>query len=199
MKDNKFNLLILEDKETHWDKINNYLNSDYVIYDKNKSIKITSLYCAYKTSNAQHTGRCKTNLEEHFNPILNSFEDNSIICIIDINWNGMAIENTIGKADDKFGIDFYKEYLSQSHKIRGVIITTVGDVRKLKSELGGFENVISKKDDNNHYLTDDVLEKYKNCIDKIINARIEDEVKETKKLQNTSIPAEQAKSIANSK
>jgi len=206
MQNQNFNLLILEDREVHWDKINNYLSSDYVIYNKSESIKITSLYCAYKNAKAQHTGNCKTNLENHFNPILNSFADKSVICIIDINWNGMAIENTIGKKDDKYGIDFYRECLSQSDKIKGVIITTVGDVKKLKNDLGGFENVIPKKDKNNQYLTNEVLEKYKNCINKIINAAIDDEIKETTKLKKESstphsnqigIPTEQAKLISN--
>ena len=183
MENQEFNLLILEDREVHWDKINSYLKDDYVIYDKQKSLKITSLYCAYKDLKTHHTGRCKTTLDDHFNPILNSFAKKSLICIIDINWSGTEIENKIGEKDDKYGKDFFKEYLSQSDKIKGVIITTVGDVQKLRGELGGFENVISKKGENNQYLTPEVLEKYKNCIKKIINDRIEDETKETNKLK----------------
>jgi hypothetical protein len=162
MENTKFKLLILEDKELYWDKINDYLKRDYDIYDKTASLKTTSFYCAYKTADAQYITKCKTNLEDYFNPILNSFADDSLICIIDINWNG----------DDKFGIDFYREYLSQSNKIKGVIITTVGNAKKLQNELGCFENAISKKDDyNHHYLTPKVLGRYKNCIDKIIKRK----------------------------
>lgn len=182
MENQIVNLLILEDNERHFDiiknffdnKINFFDNFELKICDKLDSHNLITDYIGYKNIGSNFVAKVRPRLQKNFDFIMSQFEVDSVICIIDINWEGNKNGGSIEMDEDLFGLDFHKDFLVFSDKFKDAIVTTVGDVNVLKSKLKGYGHIISKKDDNNKYLTDLVLNKYLEEIKKILELPTED-------------------------
>ena len=182
MEQQQFNVLILEDNERSFDVIKEFIteNKDFAdnnlllqIYDKEKSQSILADFIAYKRVPAQYTAEFKNRFERKFKSIMDGFEDKSLICIIDINWDGNKGQGEkLEDGDDWSGLDFYKEYLAQRRdKLKDIIITTVGKIRpKLKVALVGFNHIILKNDGG--YFSEKVKQNYITEFKKIVGITI---------------------------